>query len=58
VFWYGDMDFAPHLWALAGAGGVEVDLHFLPAIAADGAKDPSELAILSQTAVEKVFRPV
>ncbi|NJL24795.1 MAG: 1-acyl-sn-glycerol-3-phosphate acyltransferase [Calothrix sp. SM1_5_4] len=21
VFWYGDMDFAPHLWELAGCGG-------------------------------------
>ena len=58
VFWYGDMDFVPHLWALAGSGGVSVDLHFLPALPVDGVKDPSELANLSQMAVERVFSPV
>ncbi|HMN69607.1 MAG TPA: lysophospholipid acyltransferase family protein [Bdellovibrionales bacterium] len=58
VMWYGDMDFVPHLWALSGAGGVEVDLHFLPALIPSADSDTTELAARSQAEVEKVFRPV
>jgi 1-acyl-sn-glycerol-3-phosphate acyltransferase len=57
VMWYGDMPFVPHLWALTGSGGVEVDLHFLPPIPTSGA-DPGALAEQSQKAVASVFRPV
>lgn len=58
IFWYGDMDFVPHLWRLAGAGGVEVDLHFLPAVLPEKDVDPTKLAELTQSLVEKVFQPV
>jgi len=58
VFWYGDMDFAPHLWALAGSGGVTVDIHFLPPIITELKMDPTALTEQSQKAVEAVFRPV
>ncbi len=58
VFWYGDMAFAPHLWALSGAGGVEVDLHFLPPLLVSGEEEPAHLAELSQSLIEEVFRPV
>lgn len=59
IFWYGDMDFVPHLWALAGAGGVEVDITFLPAIIGQEATDDaSEIAARAQRSVESVFTPV
>ena len=58
IFWYGDMDFAPHIWALAGSGGVEVDLHFLPPIATHLKMDATGLAEQSQKVVESVFLPV
>ncbi len=48
---YGDMDFAPHLWALAGSGGVELDLHLLPAIPTSATTDATQLIEQSQSAV-------
>ena len=58
VFWYGDMPFASHLWALAGClKGVEVDLHFMAPLPMS-IQDPTEMAAAAQTAVESVFRPV
>lgn len=58
VFWYGDMDFAPHIWALAGSGGVTVDLHFLPPFMTTLEAGPADLSERSQRAVESVFIPV
>jgi 1-acyl-sn-glycerol-3-phosphate acyltransferase len=58
IMWYGDMAFAPHLWALAGSGGVDLDLHFLTPIETEIKMDATELAQRAQTAVESVFRPV
>ncbi|MGZ3722201.1 MAG: lysophospholipid acyltransferase family protein [Bdellovibrionales bacterium] len=58
IFWYGDMDFAPHLWALANSGGVILDLHFLPPIPTTLQSDATAIAEQSQRAVEAVFRPV
>lgn len=57
VMWYGDMPFAPHLWALASNGSVEADLHFLPPVAA-AFRDQAMLAETSRAVVERVFRPV
>jgi len=58
VFWYGDMAFAPHLWALGGSGGVEVDLHFLKPIQPELKSDLTELSERAQAAVASVFLPV
>lgn len=58
VFWYGDMDFVPHLWALSGSGGVKVDLHFRAQLAAQHGVDATYLAERSQAEVESVFIPV
>ncbi len=58
IFWYGDMDFIPHLWALAGNGGTLVDLHFLSAIPTALDSDSKAIAEQSQAMVEAVFRPV
>jgi 1-acyl-sn-glycerol-3-phosphate acyltransferase len=58
VFWYGDMSFAPHLWALCGAGGVNVDLTFLPAVPVKGDEEPGDLSQKTQIMVESVFLPV
>lgn len=58
VFWYGDMAFAPHLWALCGVGRLDVDLVVLPPINTVENHDPTQLAALSQAAVESVFSPV
>ena len=58
IMWYGDMAFLPHLWALSGSGGIELDLHFLPRIPTTLKMDASALAEQSQHAVEAVFQPV
>lgn len=58
IFWYGDMPFVPHLWALCGMGSLEMDLHFLKPIQPVVDEDPGEVAARAQAAVESVFRPV
>lgn len=58
VFWYGDMDFIPHLWALSGSGGVKVDLQMLEPIFSEPVTEPGSLAELSQQKVQEVFAPV
>ena len=58
VFWYGDMDFLPHLWSMVRNGGTEVDLHILPALPTQPADEAMDLALRSQTLVESVFQPV
>lgn len=58
IMWYGDMGFAPHIWALASSGGVTLDLHFLPAIPTHVEMNPTALTEQSQRAVESVFRPI
>lgn len=58
ICWYGDMDFIPHLWALAESGGVELDLHFLNPIPTHLEMDATGLAEQAQRAVEAVFKPV
>jgi 1-acyl-sn-glycerol-3-phosphate acyltransferase len=55
VFWYGDMSFAPHLWALAGSGGVEVDIHFLTPIEVSLVDGPAQLAERAHSAVATKF---
>jgi 1-acyl-sn-glycerol-3-phosphate acyltransferase len=57
IFWYGDMDFIPHLWALSGSGGVQVQLHFMPPIHATPSDEPQDLAAASQAAVTAAFMP-
>jgi hypothetical protein len=56
VFWYGDMSFAPHLWALSGSGGVDVDLHFLSPIEVNLAVGPTELAERSHASIASQYQ--
>ncbi len=58
IFYYGEMTFMPHLFSLAQAGGIDVDVVFLKPIATEGHSDPTDLAALAQKDVESVFRPV
>lgn len=58
VMWYGDMSFAPHLWALCGSGGITVDLHFLPALSTSPQSEPGEISEIAHQAVGTVFKPV
>ncbi len=58
IFWYGEMDFVTHLWRLAGTGGVDVDLHILPAVIPEKDADSAKLAELTHSLVESVFQPV
>lgn len=58
VFWYGDMAFAPHLWALCGVGSIDADLVVLRPISTVENHDPTQLAALSQAAVESAFHSV
>ncbi len=55
IFWYGDMDFIPHLWRLTGRGGAEVDLHILPPIPVSPSLDAAELADKTHGLVASVF---
>ncbi len=58
LFWYGDMDFGPHYWALAGAGGAKANLHFLEPVHVTKADDTKLIAEQTQRMVEAVFVPV
>jgi len=58
VFWYGDMNFVTHLWALTGSGGVEVDLHRLAPVWPVQGEEPGPLSERSQMVVESKFQPV
>ena len=58
IYWYGDMSFAPHLWALSGSGGIKVEVTFLDPIHPQENQDASDLAKLSQKAIEQIFRPI
>jgi lyso-ornithine lipid O-acyltransferase len=58
IFWYGDMPFGAHLWALCGNGGVTVDLHFLKPLETEHKMDVTALTERAQAAVESVFLPV
>ncbi len=58
VFWYGDMDFIPHLWRLTGEGGAEVELTFLAPIPTTAESDTTELAEHTQALVESVYIPI
>jgi lyso-ornithine lipid O-acyltransferase len=42
--WYGDMELAPHLWALLGMGVLTVELTFLPPVTIDQFTSRKELA--------------
>ncbi|MGZ3653258.1 MAG: lysophospholipid acyltransferase family protein [Bdellovibrionota bacterium] len=57
ICWYGDMEFAPHLLALAGLRSVKVTLKFLPEIPVSPATSREELVQAAQTAISKVFQP-
>lgn len=58
IFWYGDMDFIPHLWRLTGRGGAEVDLHILPPIPVSPTSDTGQLADETHRLVAATFVPV
>lgn len=58
VFWYGDMDFIPHLLRLVRSGGVEVDIQFLPALKVTPESDAGVIAEQTQALIETVYVPV
>ncbi len=58
IFWYGDMDFVPHLLRLTSNGGVDAEVHFLEPIKTSPTSDAGEIAETSQRLVESVFIPV
>lgn len=51
VAWYGDMDLAPHLWALLKEGSVDVDVYWGNPIAYDIDSDRKEIAAQAEDAV-------
>lgn len=58
VFYYGEINFLPHLWSLAQSNGIDVDVVFLKPHSTEGHSDPTELAAITQKDVEAVFKPV
>lgn len=57
VCWYGDMDFAPHLWALCRLESVDVSVQFLEALDPAQYSHPRELAEQTQLLVTEKFHP-
>lgn len=55
IFWYGDMGFAGHLWALSCSGGVDVRLSFLDKL---DAKESANVAEVARERILGVFEPV
>lgn len=55
VCWWGDMDFMPHLWTLAGLSSVRATLRFAEAEVAG--IDRKQMARSAQSAIESVFVP-
>ena len=58
IFWYGDMGFAGHLWALSCSGGVLVHVDFLKPLHASGDVDAGQLAERAREQIVSVFKPV
>ena len=56
--WYGDMQFAPHLLALAGLQSVKVLLKILPEIPIKDSTRREELAQEAQKAVTSHYKPI
>lgn len=49
----GDDEFTSHLWRLLAADRIQVEVHFLPPLQADG-REPRELAVEARTSVRSV----
>lgn len=56
--WYGDMDFAPHLLALAGLRSVKVKLRILPEIPVSETTEREELVQRAQAAIHSTYQPI
>lgn len=56
--WYGTMDFAPHLLALAGLGTVQVLVKVLPEIPVSATTEREELVQKAQTAIQAAYQPI
>ncbi|MDP2922520.1 MAG: lysophospholipid acyltransferase family protein [Candidatus Omnitrophota bacterium] len=52
IFWYGDMDFVPHLLGVLALKSIEVDLSILKPIEMRDVSDRKELSSLSKKAIE------
>lgn len=55
--WYGDMDFTPHFFAMAGLRGLKLSLKILPEIPASEAVARDQLADQARDAIAQVYRP-
>ena len=56
ICWYGDMGFVAHLWRLVQLKEISVEIHFLPMVIIGKGDDLAQIAALSQSRVESVFR--
>jgi len=52
IFWYGDMDFIPHLVYFLGLKNIEVELDILKPIEASSGSDRKSLSMFSQEAIK------
>jgi len=50
--WYGDIELMPHLWQLVGIPWIDVEVHILPPISAEG-RDRKTLAALTHEVIAK-----
>ncbi|MCB0413292.1 MAG: 1-acyl-sn-glycerol-3-phosphate acyltransferase [Bdellovibrionales bacterium] len=55
VFWYGDMDFLPHLWNLLSLRRIEVEVSFLPVL--PSTEDVHQLSTKSYELITERFEP-
>jgi 1-acyl-sn-glycerol-3-phosphate acyltransferase len=57
ICWYGDMDFAPHLWRLTGVRRGIVEVHILPGFEVRDDDDLTAVANRAHGKVAGAFRP-
>lgn len=58
AFWYGDMEFLPHLWNLALHKNIVIEITVLDEITMKESLNVDDLATTSHEAVSKAYRPV
>jgi 1-acyl-sn-glycerol-3-phosphate acyltransferase len=56
--WYADMEFAPHLWKLAGLRRVRYALKILPEIPVEAGTEREELVQRAQSAIQETYQPI
>lgn len=58
IFWYGEMDFLPHLWQLCQHDNMQLEITILPPQAVEGTSTCESLSLTCHNLVEECFLPM